>query len=226
MHNARTALTLALTLLACTACSGGGASVGEGPNGGVTPGGEDGGDQEPTPEDAGADGSSLSDARADAAGRDERINPIALGRSWTYDVTILGTYPICKPGSNTGQVLGQKVVDGKEAFQIQSFCPGAGVSSYAVDGDRVELYYANTWVLLHDSPVQDGHTWTDGFNSYAWEEVGELTVPAGTFSECWKAKHQGGASFTTFCRGIGPVRWHFVDQGGNGYDATLTAYGS
>jgi hypothetical protein len=32
-----------------------------------------------------------------------------------------------------------------------------------------------------------------------------------------------GDAYATFCRGIGPVRWHFVEQSGNGYDATLTA---
>lgn len=165
------------------------------------------------------DGSTKPDA-AD----DNRIDPIELGRSWTYDVSIIGTYPICKPGSNKGQVLGSKIVGGKPSFQVQSFCPGAGTSSYAVTGDKVEIYYANTWVLSLDAPVQEGHTWTDGVYTYGWEKVGTMTVPAGTFNDCWKAKPTVGTSYTTFCRGIGPVRWHYVDAGGNGYDATLTAY--
>ena len=28
----------------------------------------------------------------------------------------------------------------------------------------------------------------------------------------------------TFCRGVGPVRFHYVEPGNNGYDAELTAY--
>lgn len=210
--------------IAMFACSGGGASIDGDPEGGSGPANDGGGPSNPL--DDGGDATTSPDGAKVDAGADDRIDPIELGRSWTYDVTILGTYPLCKAGSHTGQVLGQKVVGGKNAFQVQSFCPGAGTSSYAVTGDRVEVYYANTWVLSLDAPVEEGHSWTDGLNTYAWEKVGQLTVPAGTFEDCWKAKHQTSASYTTFCRGVGPVRWHFVDGTGNGYDATLTAHGS
>lgn len=215
------ALSLSL-VFSLVACSGGGASIEGDPDGGPTPT-SDGGSSTP-PGDAGADATSAADGAPGDAGVDNRIDPIELGRSWTYDVTIIGTYPLCKSGSHTGQVLGQKVVAGKQAFQVQSFCPGAGTSSYAVTGDRVEVYYANTWILSLDAPVAEGHTWTDGLNTYAWKKVGEVTVVAGTFEDCWNAKPQIGESYTTFCRGVGPVRWHFVDGTGNGYDAALTAY--
>lgn len=218
------ALTAAFLALATLACSGGGASIGDAPQstpdtGTEPPGGEtDGGGPV-------ADGSTpRSDGATppDGALPDNRIDPIALGRTWTYDVTILGTYPLCKPGSNTARVLGQKSVGGKSAFQVQSFCPGAGTSSFAVDGDKVEIYYANNWILSLDAPVQEGRTWTDGLYTYGWEKVGPVTVPAGTYADCWKVKPTVGTSYTTFCRGVGPVRWHFVDPSGNGYDATLT----
>lgn len=214
-------LSILLTFAALVACSGGGAAISEGPGPVVEDGGEA---STPPPDSAVPDAAFKPDASTtpDAA-VDDRIDPIALGRTWTYDVTILGTYPLCKPGSNTGRVLGQKVVSGKPAFQVQSFCPGAGTSSYAVDGDKVEVYYGSAWILSLDSPVAEGHTWTDGVITYAWEKVGKLTVPAGTYDDCWKARPQIGASYTTFCRGIGPVRWHFEDGSGSGYDATLTA---
>jgi hypothetical protein len=218
-------LTFAAAGLA-PACSGTGVSINGDPVAdGAAPASEGGGAANPEGDGA-ADATSASDtSKPDAAG-DNRIDPIELGRSWTYDVTIIGTYPLCKPGSHVGQVLGQKVVGGKPAFQVQSFCPGAGTSSYAVTGDKVELYYANTWILSLDAPVAEGHTWTDGVNTYLWEKVGQVTVPDGTFDDCWKAKPQVGSSYTTFCRGVGPVRWHFVDGSGNGYDATLTAHGT
>lgn len=44
------------------------------------------------------DAAPSSDA-GDAAPDDDRIDPIALGRSWTYDVDVLGSYPICEPGT-------------------------------------------------------------------------------------------------------------------------------
>lgn len=214
------AISLCLTF-AMFACSGGGASIDGDPAGGPT--GSNGGPSTPAG-DAGADATISPDAATADGGVDDRIDPIELGRSWTYDVTIIGTYPLCKAGSHTGQVLGQKVVAGKQAFQVQSFCPGAGTSSYAVNGDRVEVYYANTWILSLDAPVAEGHTWTDGLTTYEWQKVGKVTVVAGTFDDCWNAKPQVGESYTTFCRGIGPVRWHFVDGSANGYDASLTAY--
>jgi hypothetical protein len=211
---------------ACVACSGNDSSplIAASPfDGGVvsTP---DASDDGPVvaPSDAGV----ALDAAVDApdASIDNRIDPIKLGGSWTYNVSIIGTYPICKSGSQTAAVLSQKTVSGKAAFQVQSFCPGAGTNSYFVDGDRVELYYGGAWVLSLDAPVTQGHTWTDGLYTYVWNRVGATTVPAGTFTDCWDAKHQGGVNYTRFCRGVGAVQWHYVDASGNGYDAVLTTY--
>jgi hypothetical protein len=154
---------------------------------------------------------------------DDRIDPIEVGRQWTYDVTVFGVYPWCKEGSYTGQVLGQKEVDGKQAFQVQSFCPTVGTSSYAVDGDRVEIYVGGVWVLALDAPVSQGHTWSNGASTFTWHEEGSVTVPAGTFDDCWRAtENVAHDSYTIFCRGVGPVHWHNVDTG-NGFDAVLTA---
>ena len=174
--------------------------------------------------DSGAPPGDAAVAPDTSAPTDDRIDPISLGRTWTYDVSILGTYPLCSAGSHTGQVLGQKMVDGKSAFQVQSFCPGVGTSSYAVDGDKVEIDYESTWILSLDSPVAAGHTWTDGLYTYAWQDAGSVTVPAGTFNHCWTATPTVGTSYTTLCRGVGPVHWHYVDGSGNGYDAVLTGF--
>lgn len=157
------------------------------------------------------------------SGVDNRIDPIEVGHAWTYDVQIFGVYPLCKAGSHTGQVLGQKEVGGKNAFQVQSLCPAAGVSSYHVDGDRVEVYVSGAWVLALDAPVQAGHSWSNGVATFTWEDAGTVTVPAGTFSDCWTAREDLAAdSYTTFCRGVGPVIWHTI-VAGNGFDAQLTA---
>jgi hypothetical protein len=174
------------------------------------------------PNDAGTNADTGGNA-VDAAS-DNRIDPINLGASWSYIVSIVGTYPICKVGRQTAAVLSQKTVSGKAAFQVQSFCPGAGTNSYSVDGDRVEVYYGGAWVLSLDAPVVQGHTWTDGLFTYIWNRVGTATVPAGTFTDCWDAKHQGGVNYTRFCRGVGAVQWHYVDGMGNGYDAVLATY--
>lgn len=217
----RTTFIAASLALAVFACSGGGAAIGDAPQ----PTGDASTEPAGDAPDANADATvpKSDGSTPDATAADKRIDPITVGRTWTYDVSIIGTYPLCKAGSNTGRVLGQKSVGGKNAFQVQSFCPGAGTSSYAVDGDKVEIYYASSWILAIDAPVQEGHTWTDGLYTYGWENVGQVTTAAGSYPDCWKAKPTVGTSYTTFCRGVGPVRWHFVDASGNGYDATLTA---
>ena len=183
--------------------------------------------------DASADGTTgaLRDAEAgmpegasppDDAGLGDAIDPIALGRKWTYDVQTFGTSP-CESGSRSGTVLGARSVGGRPAFDVQSFCGAAGTSSYSVAGDHVEVYYMGAWVLALDTPVQEGHTWSNGASTFTWHDVGAVTVPAGTFTRCFKAQQSGSASYSTYCRGVGPVRWYYTDGAGNGYDAKLTA---
>ncbi len=159
----------------------------------------------------------------DETSSDMRIDPIEVGHAWTYDVQVFGTYPLCEVGSFTGTAVGEKELDGKQSIQVQSLCPHAGVISYAVDGDRVEVYYAGEWVLALDAPVEDGHTWSNGTEQFMWERVGRMETKAGTFDHCFRARELNTPdSYTTFCRGVGPVVWHTV-KSGNGYDAELTS---
>jgi hypothetical protein len=178
--------------------------------------------------DAGAavDGATHVDGGGDATGSDggdDRIDPIVVGRTWTYDVTEMGNYPLCPSGSHDASVLGQSTKDGKLAFEVTSFCANAGSFFYSVSGDNVDWDYQGLWVIALDSPVQEGHTWTNTVETYAWHDAASVTVPVGTFSQCWRAQDTAGASYTTFCRGVGPVKWHVTDGLGNGYDAVLTA---
>ncbi len=166
-------------------------------------------------------GASLADA-ANAATRDDRIDPIEVGRAWTYAVEVLGFYPSCSNGVFTATTLGTTVVDELRAFRVQSLCERAGVYTYAVDGDAVASYFAGRWRESLAAPVAETTTWTDGFRDYTWEAKGDVTTPAGTFSACWSAKVIASFdSYTVFCRGVGPVKWHYEDGFGNGYEAIL-----
>jgi hypothetical protein len=171
--------------------------------------------------------SSGIDAGSEAAvdsGPDERIDPIALGHAWTYDVTVLGTYPACVAGTHTATVLNEEMLGGRQAFQVQSFCTNAGSFFYSVDGDRVFTWVAMTWVLSLDAPVAAAHTWSVGVESFTWQAVPTVTVPAGTYTNCWSAVEQVSyPTYTVFCRGVGPVQWHYEDGHGNGYEAVLTS---
>jgi hypothetical protein len=156
-------------------------------------------------------------------GVDNRIDPITVGRSWTYQVTTLGNYPLCPSGTHTAEAVSVAQRDGKYAYEVTSLCANAGEFFYSVDGDVVQWDYQGTWLLVLDAPVQDGHSWTNGTTSYAWHDAGSVAVQAGTFANCWIAQDTAGPSYTTFCRGVGPVHWHYEDAFGNGYDALLTA---
>ena len=156
----------------------------------------------------------------------QAIDPIAPGYSWTYDVTVAGTYPSCSNGSSTGSVTQESTLGGKDAFLVSSFCAGIGSIWYSADGDRVYEWDGSNWLIAIDSPVEDGHTWTTSNVTYVWKKIGSLTVKAGTFADCWEIDAQGAAPYyaATLCRGVGPVKWHVRDtSGNNGYDAELTS---
>lgn len=137
------------------------------------------------------------------------------------DVTVLGFYPACATGTFVSTALGSAPKDGKTAITVQSLCKNAGTFDYAVEGDRVFSYVAG-WRLSLDAPVAEGHTWSDGLRTYKWESKGSVTVPAGTYADCWSATVVASySSYTVFCRGIGPVKWHYEDGLGNGYEVNL-----
>lgn len=226
----------ALVLGGLVACGG---SNGNGDIGGL-PGaaGPDGGtdpfaDAAAAPGDDGGGGGTTADGggKADGGGggsdgsvKDTRIDPIEVGHAWTYNVTVLGYFPACSNGVFVSTTLSTSTVDGKTALSVQSLCENAGVYKYSVDGDRVYAYLNGAWKTSLDAPVADGHTWSDGYLNYKWESRGSVTTPAGTFADCWSATTVASyTSYIVLCRGVGPVKWHFEDGLGNGYEAIMTA---
>jgi hypothetical protein len=219
----------ATVLVGCGGSEGGGvlgtAPGSEAPDGGSDPTAEAG----TTPGvDGGADGASPPDGGDGGDGsvsmKDTRIDPIEVGRAWTYNVTVLGFYPVCTNGVFVSNTLQTSTVDGKTALHVQSLCQNAGVYKYAVEGDRVYAYLDGAWRLSLDAPVADGHTWSDSYRNYRWDSKGTVTTPAGTFKDCWSATVVASySSYMVLCRGVGPVKWHYEDGLGNGYEAILTA---
>jgi hypothetical protein len=156
--------------------------------------------------------------------------PLAVGNQWTYASTVLGT------GTHCGQTLTQTVTGanptaGRPAFQVTTLCPPPtmiSTESYSVPtagGDEVDYDYQGAWTVAVDPTLVDGHSWpsTQG-TTRTWQRVqGSVTVPAGTFADCWTAKSsQTGNVFNTYCRGVGLVISHF-DDSGNGAESRLTS---
>ena len=148
-------------------------------------------------------------ARRAAAGRTAESIRFSLGHQWTYDVTELGSFPLCPSGTHSGKVVSEGMIDGKDAFQTTNLCAGVDPSYYAVDGDVVQVDYQGTWILALDAPVEEGHTWSNGSSTFTWHKEPKVTVPAGSFDNCWRAtQNVDYEAYTIFCRGVGPVHWH------------------
>jgi len=153
---------------------------------------------------------------------DDRLYPLAVGRTWTYAVT--STYPSCPGGSREVRVLSQGTTDGRATFEVKGFCGLLGHTN--IDGDRVEEYFdwgPKGWMRALDTPVIDGHTWQTTNGSATFDMRYSATTIAG-YEDCWKVTQQ--VSYTTYwiyCRGTGLVRYELVDLGGGTIRAELTS---
>lgn len=188
------------------------------------------------PRDAGrgsTDGGGSTDASGDTGaadaggGGDEGIYPLSVGRTWTFEVAAVGAGSVCAAGTHSDEVLAEVTVDGRGALEVRSWCSAAGTSTLYREGDRVESRYMDGWIVVLDTPVEEGHTWTStGPIRYTWRREGSVTVPAGTYDDCWRREQQVAyTAYTIFCRGVGPVRDYSEDLSGAGWDARLTARG-
>jgi hypothetical protein len=123
-------------------------------------------------------------------------------------------------------VVAESTIDGRQAFELSNWCSAAGSSQLSPGtGDEVFLYYDGSWLPMIALPLMEGHTW-DYFNtSFTWESAGTVTVPAGTFDDCWTARQNVSyEAFTTYCRGVGTVRSYSSDLTGSGWDAVLSSH--
>lgn len=147
---------------------------------------------------------------------DDRLLPLAEGRTWTYDV--MSTYPSCPSGVVEQRVLGSETIDGRDVFRIRGFCGSEGRTF--IDGDLVEDYYdwgPLGWTRQLDEPVEDGHAWTttNGSATFGmhYERVDD---------DCWKVVQEVSYTSTwTYCRGVGLTRFEMIDLGGGTIRATL-----
>jgi hypothetical protein len=176
---------------------------------------------------SGSDGVDAGDVTSDGSesggSADDRLYPLAVGRSWTYDVT--STYASCPGGMREIRVLAQTTTEGRPTFEVRGFCGLTGHTH--VDGDRVEEYYAwgpTGWMRALDEPVAAGHSWTttngSATFSMAYTDAGSVDGHAA----CWKVTQN--VSYTTYwiyCRGVGLVRYEMIDLGGGTIRADLRA---
>jgi hypothetical protein len=196
--------------------SGGGGSGSS--SGGSDAGGSSGGSS------GGGDAGASSGGDGGGAGKD-KLFPLAVGYSWTYDVQNVGAGSACSAGTWNQAITGTRTVDGRSAFDLTSFCSAAGQSEVAPagTGDEIDIDFQGSWLKLIDGTLVEGETWTYFNASYTWHRETSVSVPYGTFTDCWTANQNVSyTAYQTYCRGVGMVRSYSSDLNGAGWDAKLT----
>lgn len=192
---------------------------GDGPDTGTGSDGTTGGS---TGSDPGSDGTTgpSNDTDGPPGPVADDLFPMPEGASWTYEVT--GDGAICPTGSQTATVGTTVDAGGRQATEYITFC-GGRVHPVIAAPSGVEIYIesADSWSVMLDTPIEDGHSWTFAAydNEYTYEDAGTITVPAGTFDNCWTRLDSLGPT-STYCPGIGKVR----EERPAAYVAELTGY--
>lgn len=151
---------------------------------------------------------------------DTRLAPLAVDRTWTYDVT--STYPSCPAGEHVQRVTGTGSIDGRSTFKVLGFCGLEGESF--VDGDVEEDHYdwgPVGWTRMLDEPVAAGHAWSTTNGSATFGMHYEAATVPGR-DECFTVVQEVSYTSTwTYCRGVGLVTYDMVDLGGGVIHAEL-----
>jgi hypothetical protein len=169
---------------------------------------------------AGVDGAADGKPGDSGSASDDRLYPLEVGRTWTYDIT--STYPSCPAGRHDTRVVGTGTTAGRATFEVASFCGPTGHTSVA--GNVVEEYYdwgPTGWMRSLDEPVADGHSWmtTNGSATFA---MTYSTAAVTGYTDCWKVTQ--GVSYTSYwiyCRGVGLVTYEIIDLAGGTIRADL-----
>ena len=176
--------------------------------------------------DGGPGSGSNTGSGSGSTGGSHDLYPLAVGDTWTFDVTAVGAGSICSPGTYMQSVVSANPVGGRDAFQMTNFCTGvSGTYDYSKPGgDEIDFYYSDSWLVLVDPTLMDGHSWTYFNTSYTWKRETSVTVPAGTYTDCWTAQQNVSyTAYLTYCRDVGLVRSYSSDLTGAGWDAQLAS---
>jgi hypothetical protein len=183
---------------------------GSGSGSGESTDGESSGSATESADTSGSDDGAGSGGASEASGAElactqdgDLLWPLAVGRVWHNEL-------LCScdcDGMDWSLAITATVeMGGREAFELHEGCGLTDFTSYyAVAGAIVERYETDgTWTPVFEEPIADGQVWSDGMTQ--WVAVPEITVAAGTFTDCFRVQPPTeGPPSTTYCPGIGPV---------------------
>ncbi len=135
----------------------------------------------------------------------QALIPLIPGRVLTYELTTLdpnnGLGTCDSPLGVFGEV-GE--YDGHQGVRYDSPCQTV-VALLSYEGEDVNAYGDEILPEMRSyllAPLAETTEW----NGMAWRYWGELTVPAGTFADCWdRTRVDREDTFVTYCTGVGVV---------------------
>ncbi|TPV92462.1 MAG: hypothetical protein B7733_25630 [Myxococcales bacterium FL481] len=204
------------------------------------------GDDATGPSDTGSDAGDSADTSGSGTGSTESTStsenpelaslyPLRVGAWWRYRITAdEGADQFCSPGEWTSTVEDEAPhEDGGSTFLKSGVCSTERWHYYATaDQVRYRSAMSDTtpWSVFLDLPPEAGHVWEPipgGPATFEWQPVESVTVPAGTFDNCWlRATHNGAlaAADWVFCPEVGLVHV-FGDVGSVGtFQAELLSF--
>jgi len=149
---------------------------------------------------------------------DRRLFPGEDLRAWRYEGFTIQNGLSSRVLYNYS-VLGVIPEDGHDVLVITSNFNGRQSSNHTWilgDDDVVQRYgFDPTWYPTLKGPAVTGTSWTyimNGTRTSAWTAVPTITVPAGTFNDCWRVDTTdatmriGDVNYLVMCRGVGHVK--------------------
>ncbi|MBY0371155.1 hypothetical protein K2X33_10745 [bacterium] len=159
------------------------------------------------------------------------LMPLKTGHVWRYKITKSPAKHPCKNVSTSTEVVEESKQNGHLVFKVRSFCPlghfyEGPYDYFYFQGNHVNNWHGlwKNWIRWLDAPVKAGHQWHYGVKpnpASVWEKVDSITVPAGTFYDCWKKKLvTTRIHYQIYCPGVGEVK-RFLPTG---FEAELESF--
>lgn len=159
--------------------------------------------------------------------------PLSVGNEWNFDMSMTETTPsdtTVVTGTQSQEITAETTLDDGTAVFEQRFITTMEIDTLTTIVDTSIEYMEETedYLLVYDNkadtmpdtvaalPPEAGKSWTVDHNTTA-EYIGQesVTVPAGTFSNCWKMVHvDSGSTDTTWiyvAEDVGPVKINWIE---------------
>jgi hypothetical protein len=158
----------------------------------------------------------------------EQLFPLAVGNIWNYNTTVLpGTIgtPPCAAGMHATTITGRAMFANQNAFTATHVCAPTATRYYVENAQGLEVNVGTTWSLVLPRPISDGAMFQAASSQQVIARVANITVPAGTFSNCWQTAYVSATGpVTTYCAGVGLVSLEYQAPSGGGYKIELVSF--